>query len=430
MRASDSATIEETDRKRLAEDLRLLYVAVTRAQYACWMGIGVMGSKLKTGEKSALHMSGFGYLLSGGEPIPTRELSHKLQSLKGQCRHITFETMPEAPEYNAYTPNTQDVPLMPARPFDTSVFRDWRISSYSGILKATGTVPRNTWETAEQGTPFDFPFSPMEDQLQEPEEAHYSSPEQGQGKPSIHNFPKGPEPGTFLHGLLEWAAREGFNKVAHAPSLIDAEIKRRSRHRGWQDWEDVLKKWFQNFLIASIPLPDQKTHVCLADLPSAGYQPELEFLLAAHRVHIGSLDRILTRKILPGRERTPLQDLHVNGMLKGFIDLVFEFQGKYYVLDYKSNHLGENTRAYQANTMVRAILSHRYDLQYVLYTLALHRLLKARLPEYRYQKDMGGAIYLFLRGIDKNHNGVYGDRPPAALIEKLDSIFEGREENR
>ena len=430
VRASNPATIEKTDRKRLAEDLRLLYVAVTRAQYACWMGIGVMGSKLKNGEKSTLHMSGFGYLLSGGEAIPTHELSHKLQSLKGQCRHITIGTMPEAPDHNAYTPNTQDVPLMPARPFDTSVFRDWRISSYSGILKATGTVPRNTWETAEQGTPFDFPFSPMEDQLQEPEEAHFSSPEQGQGKPSIHNFPKGPEPGTFLHGLLEWAAREGFNKVAHAPSLIDAEIKRRSRHRGWQDWEDVLKTWFQDFLIASIPLPDQKTHVCLADLPSAGYQPELEFLLAAHRVHISALDRILTRKILPGKERTPLQDLHVNGMLKGFIDLVFEFQGKYYVLDYKSNHLGENTRAYQSDTMVRAMLSHRYDLQYALYTLALHRLLKARLPEYRYQKNMGGAIYLFLRGIDKNRNGVYGDKPPEALIEKLDSIFEGREENR
>ena len=117
-----------------------------------------------------------------------------------------------------------------------------------------------------------------------------------------------------------------------------------------------------------IPLPGQETNVRLTDLPSAGYQPELEFLFAAHRVHIGALDRILTRKILPGSERTPLQNLHINGMLKGFIDLVFEFQGKYYVLDYKSNHLGENTQAYQPNTMVRAMLSHRYDLQYVLYT--------------------------------------------------------------
>ncbi|MCG6878395.1 MAG: exodeoxyribonuclease V subunit beta [Deltaproteobacteria bacterium] len=430
VKSADSAIIEETERKRLAEDLRLLYVAVTRGQYACWMGIGVMGSKLKTGEKSTLHLSAFGYLLSGGEVIPTCDLSHKLQSLKGQCRHITFETMPETPGHNVHKPNTQTVSLMPALPFDTPVFRDWRISSYSGILKATGTVPPNTLETAEQGTPFDFPFSPMEDQLQEPEEAHFSHPEQGQGRPSIHNFPKGPEPGTFLHGLLEWAAREGFNKVAHDPSLIHAEVQRRSRHRDWQNWVDALKKWFQDFLKTPFLLPDQETHVRLMDLPSASYRPELEFLFAAHRVHIGALDRILTHGILPGSERTPLQNLHINGMLKGFIDLVFEFQGKYYVLDYKSNHLGENTQAYQPNAVVRAMLSHRYDLQYALYTLALHRLLKARLPEYRYQRDMGGAVYLFLRGMVRNHNGVYGDKPPEALIEKLDFIFEGREENR
>ncbi|EFK09439.1 exodeoxyribonuclease V, beta subunit [delta proteobacterium NaphS2] len=426
----DSATIGEMETKRLAEDLRLLYVAVTRAQYACWMGIGVMGRKLKNGEKNTLHLSGFGYLLSGGEVIPTRELSRKLQSLKGQCQHITFETMPETPDHTAYTPNTQTVPLMPARPFDTPVFRDWRISSYSGILKATGTVPQNTLETAEQGTPFDFPFSSMEDQLRESEEAYFSYPEQGQGKPSIHNFPKGPEPGTFLHGLLEWAAREGFNKVARDPSLIDAEVQRRSRHRGWQNWVDALRKWLQDFLKTPIPLPGQETLLRLTDLPSAGYRPELEFLFAAHRVHIGALDGILTREILPGSERAPLQNFHINGMLKGFIDLVFEFQGKYYVLDYKSNHLGENTQAYQPNAMVRAMLSHRYDLQYVLYTLALHRLLKARLPEYRYQKDMGGAVYLFLRGIDKNRNGIYGDKPPEVLIEKLDFIFEGSGENR
>ena len=119
----------------------------------------------------------------------------------------------------------------------------------------------------------------------------------------------------------------------------------------------------------------------------------------------------------------------MNGMLKGFIDLVFEFEGQYYVLDYKSNHLGDNTRAYGSTALAGAMLSHRYDLQYILYTLALHRLLKARLPHYQYQRDMGGAVYLFLRGVDRNHNGVYGDKPPQALMEQLDENFVGREEN-
>ena len=81
-------------------------------------------------------------------------------------------------------------------------------------------------------------------------------------------------------------------------------------------------------------------------------------------------------------------------------------------MDYKSNYLGEDHRAYGLKAMADAMLAHRYDLQYVLYTLALHRLLKARLPHYRYRRDMGGAVYLFLRGVAPDGNGVYAHKPP------------------
>ena len=114
-------------------------------------------------------------------------------------------------------------------------------------------------------------------------------------------------------------------------------------------------------------------------------------------------------------------------MLKGFIDLVFCYQDRYYVLDYKSNHLGENEAAYAKKAMEKAMLEHRYDLQYVLYTLALHRLLKARLHGYDYQRNMGGAVYLFLRGVNDRGQGIYLDKPPQALIEALDEAFAGRE---
>jgi exodeoxyribonuclease V beta subunit len=114
-------------------------------------------------------------------------------------------------------------------------------------------------------------------------------------------------------------------------------------------------------------------------------------------------------------------------MLKGYIDLVFCFQDRYYVLDYKSNHLGENVAAYAQTNMEKAMLEHRYDLQYVLYTLALHRLLKARLPGYDYQRHVGGAVYLFLRGVNDKGQGIYLDKPPQSLIEDLDAAFAGRE---
>ncbi|MCP4577065.1 MAG: exodeoxyribonuclease V subunit beta [Deltaproteobacteria bacterium] len=425
----EAADIEAADRERLAEDLRLLYVAVTRAQYACWMGIGVMGRTTRNGEKSTLHQSAFGYLLSAGEMIPTCDLSEKLQFFKGDCQQMTIEPLPE-PRADLYQPKGETGSLMPAQPFTTPVFRDWRITSYSGILKDATDDASPEWKPEERQTPFDSPGSAIEDQLLEPgEETVFLPPETSPHKPSIHNFPRGPEPGTFLHGLLEWAADEGFGRVAHDRQLIHDQMEMRCRHSAWGTWVDALTQWFQSLLKTPFFLPHQKVRMRLMDLPPGHYRPELEFLFAAHRVNTGSLDHALNLFVLPGAKRPPLQNFHINGMLKGFIDLVFEFEGQYFVLDYKSNHLGDNTRAYGSKALANAMLSHRYDLQYILYTLALHRLLKARLPHYRYQRDMGGAVYLFLRGVDRNQNGAYGDKPPQALIEQLDRNFAGREEN-
>ena len=113
-------------------------------------------------------------------------------------------------------------------------------------------------------------------------------------------------------------------------------------------------------------------------------------------------------------------------MVKGFIDLTLYFNQKYYVLDYKSNHLGDDGASYEVSAMNQAMVGHRYDLQYVLYTMALHRLLKARKPDYDYDRDVGGAVYLFLRGVSPEGQGVYFDRPSRDLIETLDKLFSSR----
>lgn len=76
--------------------------------------------------------------------------------------------------------------------------------------------------------------------------------------------------------------------------------------------------------------------------------------------------------------------------------------------------------------MENAILDNRYDLQYVLYLLALHRQLKARLVDYDYDRHMGGAVYLFVRGSRAASQGAWFTRPPRALIESLDLLFQGR----
>lgn len=114
-------------------------------------------------------------------------------------------------------------------------------------------------------------------------------------------------------------------------------------------------------------------------------------------------------------------------MLKGFIDLVFRHEGRYYLLDYKSNWLGESAEAYTREAMAAAMQSHRYDLQYQLYTLALHRYLRHRIAGYDYERHFGGVIYLFLRGVeaDNSQQGIFTTRPDAALISQMDALFAG-----
>ncbi|MGC3964301.1 MAG: PD-(D/E)XK nuclease family protein [Rhodocyclaceae bacterium] len=135
------------------------------------------------------------------------------------------------------------------------------------------------------------------------------------------------------------------------------------------------------------------------------------------------LDALVRGATQGGAARPVLQRNVLNGMLKGFIDLVFEHEGRYYVADYKSNWLGADDIAYSVDAMRAAVLEHRYDLQYVLYVFALHRLLRVRLPGYDYERHVGGAVYLFLRGSQSNTQGVHFERPPRQLMDALDTLF-------
>ena len=133
----------------------------------------------------------------------------------------------------------------------------------------------------------------------------------------------------------------------------------------------------------------------------------------------------MSQATLDRAPRPPLQPRQLEGLLKGFIDLVFEHKGRFYVVDYKSNWLGPDDNAYTAQAQRAVILQSRYELQYVLYLFALHRLLRSRLPDYDYDRHIGGAVYLFLRGTHAPDQGVHAERPPRELIESLDHLFAG-----
>jgi exodeoxyribonuclease V beta subunit len=111
----------------------------------------------------------------------------------------------------------------------------------------------------------------------------------------------------------------------------------------------------------------------------------------------------------------------VRGFLQGFIDLLFQFEGKFHLIDWKSNWLGNRVEDYHPNAMRREMDERFYPLQYHFYTLALHRFLALRLPGYDYERHFGGVFYLFVRGIDpaRPEFGVFRHRPSASVVEKL-----------
>ncbi|MFJ4348861.1 exodeoxyribonuclease V subunit beta [Pseudomonas sp. NPDC089401] len=393
------------DDERLAEDLRLLYVALTRAQYACWLGV----ADLKRGNQksSQLHRSALGYLLGGGLPLNGSEQLHAwLQGLQSGCQHIACPALPLASDERYRAPHAERE-LLPARKPRRAAAEHWWIASYSALRVGEQTLGADSSQAQQL----------QDDEVVDSQLLREVPADAG----DIHRFPRGPNPGTFLHGLLEWAGREGFAEVAADPRLIERTVGQRCNRRDWTGWIPALSQWLQKLL--NEPLPAHDAQLTLAHLQH--YQIEMEFWFASHDVDAEQLDRLVARHTHPGASRPAAQPNLLNGMFKGFIDLAFELDGRYYVADYKSNWLGPDIQAYDTQAMEKAILEHRYDLQYVLYLLALHRQLRARLPDYDYDRHVGGALFIFLRGASSSGHGMYFAKPPRALIEALDALFRG-----
>jgi exodeoxyribonuclease V beta subunit len=232
-----------------------------------------------------------------------------------------------------------------------------------------------------------------------------------------HRFPRGATPGNFMHEQLEWMAQEGFSRMDD-DELYVRRVKRIQR-AGWSNRVDDAMAWLD--ALATTPLPP--TGCALADLEEL--LPEMEFWFPSHALDVGALDRLCRKQLLGATPRPTLPERRLHGMLKGFTDLVFECQGRYWVLDYKSNALGTGDAAYTQAAMAGAMAEHRYDIQGAIYLLALHRLLRARLGErYDPQAQLGGAVFLFLRGIgNEATRGCYLIEPDMALLDGLDALL-------
>ncbi|MDR9438506.1 MAG: UvrD-helicase domain-containing protein [Halomonas sp.] len=431
---ADDTVLARADDERLGEDLRKLYVALTRARHATWLGI----APLKGLERSAI-----GQVLTAGAPLSPKTLGEALAPLITEAggNEGVVEIVPAPAPRDLVVPIEQNgealrEALTPAR----RAREHWWIASYSALRRggerigggeeapetALSIEPETALAKEEPETALEATAREMRDEPQDPAGASMAVSEA-----SLHLFPRGPAAGTFLHGLLEWAGHEGFEALAADPERLDDTLARRANLRGWRERIPALQAWLRGLLTSELPVPSAPegpvAPLRLAELASTRYQVELEFWFAAHQVDTARLDALVSAHTLGGAARPALERDRLNGMLKGFIDLVVEHEGRFYVLDWKSNHLGRDDEAYAEAAMAEAVREKRYDLQYCLYLLALHRLLKSRLPDYDIDRHLGGALYVFLRGQHAPSRGVHRERPPRELIEQLDALFRAPE---
>ena len=403
------------------EDMRLLYVALTRAQRGLWMGVAETKNDLsKATTKSDLKLSALSQLLMRKE---RGDLANQLHALWGTCDHIQVADLPELQNIRYQAPaaiSAHKDALTPTRTHHSL----WWTASFSAITRGLVSESKRDEAVADAITDAIADAQPYAVAAAAP------APEP-ESISAWQSFPAGARYGTLLHDLLEWLSQNNWPVANNnAPEWAkQAWANLLERKASWLQLDEApraqLEPWLQAVVQTPLPLHElNAAPLILRDLSTEQMWPEMEFNLEVSHVSATALDQLIQSHVFEGTPRPALQARVMQGMLTGSMDLVLQHDGRYWVVDYKSNKLP----SYDSATLQDAVLHKRYEVQYVLYTLALHRLLKVRLPGYDYAQHMGGAVYMFLRGIHAEAAGVHLQRPPQELIEALDSLFTGNPE--
>lgn len=393
----DEAQRERWHQENLGEEIRLFYVAMTRAIYRCYLGWGHIkgaGSSAIANCLFTKHIKKMAYpqnmeFNNANElRTPFDELNQKQHNVD-IIESIDFQFLPKHQKKAVQK-------QVPAKIFNRIVQQQWRISSYSQIATSSFTQEIDKPDYDAEKKPVN------EDSIIE-----------NVDELNRFNFQKGAKAGNFLHDILE-------NQPFH--SAIDEElIRNKCREYGFEEkWVSCVAIWVEDVLQTDLG------GFSLCQLKSGQKISEMEFYLCCNHLQADELNRLL-HQYQYSRPEQNFTFSSINGFLKGFIDLVFEYDGRYYIGDYKSNFLGSELNNYNEESCKEAMYHHHYHLQYMVYSIALHRYLQQRINNYDYQQHFGGVYYLFLRGMSKSdtkNNGIYFHKPEHSAIQKIDRLFD------
>lgn len=428
-------------REQDQENMRLFYVAMTRAKYRCYLGFSDYGTG--KGHKNGLASTAWGrLLLQGSLDASPDSIQDKVQKLSAAypdliCLQQEAESVTHKP-YLQVVNDPDSSTALGARSLSRNPESSWKVHSFTALMQEHQALMASHLRLKSE----ELELSEL-----------LASPVAQQGKfLDIFAFPRGSRAGTFLHELfesIEFSSGELNERFRSSYGSLAALIESKLEAYGLVDasqisaWRDYLQDWLQQVLARHL-LSD----IRLGALAQQDCLVEMAFHFSVEQIDSQAFNRALLSH-RPGVEEIALQGF--SGHFKGAIDLVFRHAGKYYILDYKSNYLGDAVSDYQGEALNRAMDDHRYDAQYLIYTLALHRHLEQRLGDrYSYERDFGGVLYLFLRGLDvegvsedclpdlgadpasaSQHEtlptGVYFARPSEAVISLLDHSMGGAE---
>jgi exodeoxyribonuclease V beta subunit len=395
-------------REALAESLRLAYVAVTRAEHRCTVVWGNVNGGEQSGPAYLLHQP----KEPGDDPIASaRERARRLDDQEvladldrlavAAGGAIAVETVSPG-ETAAYRPASSGEEPLQARVFGGRIPEGWRVTSFSGLTAGAHREGPDYDATAE---------SERGGAAAHPADAAFT----------IFDFPRGVRAGLFMHALL---ARLDFAQ-ADRETIGTAVEKALREHDLDPVWQPAVTTMIENVL--GTPLDSAVDGLHLRGVERGRRMDELRFYYPIAHLE----PRRLAALLAPhghggGAIRGRIEDLSfdpVQGFMTGSMDLVFEHDGRYYLADYKSNWLGGDPDAYRADRLSRVMGREAYDLQYLIYTVALHRYLGQRVVGYDYATHFGGVFYLFVRGMSPARGadcGVFRDRPSPSLVGALD----------